>query len=146
MPSVLWRLKMETKKCSKCGEVKSLSDFYKRYGMCKECASIQQREYRLKNAEKRIKYNKEYRLKNAERIREQKREYRLKNAERIREYDKKYSSENIEKIRKREKKNNYNLTNKYIASLLRISIKDVPKELLEAKRAQIKIHRLLKQQ
>ena len=47
---------MESKKCFKCGEVKSLSDFYKHKGMadghlnkCKDCTRSDAKSHRLEN-------------------------------------------------------------------------------------------------
>jgi 5-methylcytosine-specific restriction endonuclease McrA len=75
------------KKCTKCGEFKSLDEFYKsptgkfkRVSRCKECFRLYQREYqeelRLNNEKyKEYKeYQKEYRKNNLDRLRKQKAE------------------------------------------------------------------------
>jgi hypothetical protein len=77
---------METKKCTKCGEIKNTCEFYKnsksKDGLktwCKTC--------HLEDSRKREKnYN------------EKRREYRLKNREEYRENKKKYYNDNKEKI------------------------------------------------
>ena len=77
---------METKKCTKCGEIKNTCEFYKnskaKDGLktwCKTC--------HLEDSRKREKnYN------------EKRREYRLKNKEEYRENKKKYYNDNKEKI------------------------------------------------
>ena len=79
---------METKKCTKCGEIKNTCEFYKnskaKDGLktwCKTC--------HLEDSRKREKnYN------------EKRREYRLKNKEEYRENKKKYYNDNKEKILK----------------------------------------------
>jgi hypothetical protein len=68
---------MKTKKCSKCGEVKPVSEFHKNKRekdgycvWCKECVSKYQKAYRENNAEKIKKWQKEYYEKNAEKLKE----------------------------------------------------------------------------
>ena len=86
-----------------------------------KCRKESQKEYRLKNKEKRNEYGKEYRLNNKEKIKESGKEYylnnkekineyRLKNKEKIKERDKEYSLNNKEKIKERKKE--YSLNNK----------------------------------
>jgi hypothetical protein len=81
---------METKKCSKCGEVKGVEEFAKSklvksvlQSVCRKCND---KEYRLKNKEHIKEYEKEYYLKNKERIKERTNKYYHKNAEHYREY------------------------------------------------------------
>jgi hypothetical protein len=59
----------------------------------------QQREYNAKNAEKRREYQREWRVKNSEKVLEQERVYRAKNVEKIREKKRVYRAKNVEKIR-----------------------------------------------
>jgi 5-methylcytosine-specific restriction endonuclease McrA len=71
------------KQCTRCNEVKSIYQFYKRkkykYGVsiyCKECLKQISREYHANNRDKRIKYKKEYNANNRDKINKQVREYR----------------------------------------------------------------------
>jgi hypothetical protein len=58
---------METKKCSKCGEVKPINEFYKHKmqkdglnSQCKCCVNKTNEEYRKKHPKERRKYQKKY--------------------------------------------------------------------------------------
>jgi len=84
---------MKTKRCSKCGKVKSESEFNKnrttKNGLgseCRECAKKYNREWRKNNPE----YDKKYQLNNAKRIKEYKRKWYKNNIERIKEKQRKY--------------------------------------------------------
>jgi hypothetical protein len=88
------------KKCSKCGEEKALSEFFKdkhnENGLtckCKQCY----KNYNINNKDKRQKYLKEWEEQNKELLSKKDREYYIKNKERI----KQYSIDNKEKIKKR---------------------------------------------
>ena len=81
----------ECKRCSRCGAIKPLEDFYRdpsrrdgRYPQCKACKIEKVREYyekNEKNKEKRAAYHREYHTSNREERLRSKREYeqRLKN-------------------------------------------------------------------
>jgi len=118
-------LKPETKICIKCGEEKSLNSFYKDYNSkCKMCC---------------IEYSKKYREQNIDKCHKSGKKYREQNRDKCFEYS-----------RKKHKQNKENLTNTYIRNLLnngisRIKNKDIPLELIQAKREQIKLFRLIKQ-
>ena len=96
------------KKCSKCGEVKSLDEFYnhkigkngKRHE-CKICTINLNKEYYKKNKEKFSQHAKEYYKKNKEKILLQSKEYNKKNKEYNKEYYKEYYKNNKEKEKKR---------------------------------------------
>jgi len=106
------------KKCSKCGEVKSLDEFSNdkskkdgKQSRCKDCVKLyakinkehikkRQQEYRKINLEKMIKW----REKNKENIINYSKKYRKENKESIKEYNKKYRKENRESIKKKEQK------------------------------------------
>jgi len=94
---------MRTKRCSKCGEIKSVNRFYKDKnrkdgvgGYCKEC----QKKWQKNNPEKIRKAGKKYRKNNPEKVREQYKKWREDNPE----YDKKWRENNPEKVRKSKKK------------------------------------------
>lgn len=100
------------KRCTKCGELKSLEDFYKkketkdgRRSSCKECFKYADKQYYSKNKEKK----KDYQEANKERIAERKKKHYNKNREvmlqRLRESYRKhwekrklYREENKEKL------------------------------------------------
>lgn len=86
-----------TKKCTKCGEEKTLDGFTKDskspdglQWWCRSCFKENDKKYREKNSERIKEYNGEYYKKNRESVREQQskysKEYTKKNAGRIREY------------------------------------------------------------
>jgi len=112
------------KKCTKCGEVKSLDEFYNtklgkngKNARCKYCVKLyakinkehikkRQQEYRKINLEKR----KEYYKKNKEHIKKRQQEYQQKNKEKISQHAKEYYKKNKEKILLQKKE--YNKKNK----------------------------------
>lgn len=138
---------------------------------CKKCSYIRHKKYRLKNKEKireyHKEYNKKYYLKNKEKIKEREKKYCLKNKEKIKEKNKERYLKNIEaykesRSKNKEKRKEYLLKNKdkftkvnkkyrdslcdaYIAGLLHIPVKECPTELIELKRAQIKLIRITKE-
>jgi len=92
----------ETKKCSKCGEVKSFSEFNKQTGRkfnlrsnCKSCM----KSYRISNKEKEKERHRLYYEENKEKIQE----YNDKRKGVKKEYNKKYNEENKERISKQNK-------------------------------------------
>jgi hypothetical protein len=100
---------METEKkiCTKCGELKELSEFYfnktrNTYRAdCKECVKDKQHKYYKENTEQILKQKKEYNIKNKDIIKEKKQIHRLKNKDIIKE--KKHISyvKNKDKINKK---------------------------------------------
>jgi len=138
-------LKPETKICLKCGKEKPLNDFHKKFenkdgfnSRCKICRNEYGRKYRKKNQIKLISYNKLYREQNQDYYLKYKKKYREQNQDKIFEYNKKYGKQNIDKIK-----------DNYIKRLLYgnsgIKFQDITSELIEAKREQIKLFRLIKQ-
>ena len=63
---------METKQCTKCGEVKPVSEFHKKLTSydhrCKPCVKEYQKAHAANTKEQRKTYLKKYREANAERI------------------------------------------------------------------------------
>ena len=87
---------MKGKTCSKCGQFKELSAFYRNkrakdgYSyQCKECKSNYNKKYWEDNKEALKEYGKEYRENNREAVLEIKRRYRRNNKDKIKEYDRK---------------------------------------------------------
>lgn len=137
---------METKKCTKCGEDKALTEFSKHHAKCKECRAMYAREWRDKNIEKAIAAERDrYRNKGKHRAKERRKE----KFESIKKIEKEYRIKNHEKIKEQiainNKKHSECLSNSYISSRLKIKVNDCPPELIELKREQLRIHRLTKQ-
>lgn len=104
---------METKRCSKCGEIKPIDCFHKapdracgRKSHCKECI----REYRQKNKDVIKKQNKEWRERTLEERKMKSKEYYRKNKKRIDTLNRQYIKNNPEKIQ--EIRSNYYKENK----------------------------------
>ena len=136
-----------TKKCTKCGEVKSLSAFYKRKNIksgvgaeCKACRKAYCKAYYEAN-----KYKvKAYRESNKDNKKAYDKAYYEANKYKVKAY-RESNKDNIKASNKAYKKvNKDNLTNQYVAHAMRLPIADIPPELIELKRAQLKLHRLIK--
>lgn len=120
---------MTTKKCSKCGEEKALTYFYRsklgKYGVdarCKKCKIATNIEHRRKSPQK---------FADAERLRRQKRDDYAK------AYDRDYRCENAKTARK-------NLSNWYVKNVLTGQgwrKEDITPEIIEVKRLEILIKR-----
>lgn len=115
-------IELEIKKCNKCGEIKSFSEFHKNpntrdghQNKCKKCANEYAKEYRKLpgQKEKRYEYDQkyyeenksdilirkhEYYEENKEEISIKDREYNKKHKEKRKAYNKKYRQENKEKL------------------------------------------------
>ena len=116
------------KRCSKCKNIKSINEFYKkkkneeeRVSECKTC----QKEYRIKNKEKIKNRYKKYYQKNKEKIKKRCKnyyelnkeellkksfEYKMKNKEKIDEWNRNYSKEKYEE--RKEYMKEYRIKNK----------------------------------
>ena len=145
------------KKCSKCKEEKSLDCFdlsknggYGVQSYCKDCMRIFKKKYYSKNKEKINKHSREYHLKNKEKINKYDREYYSKNKEKIAERQREYKLKNREKVRKKSREQRKQLADVYVANLITqrtdLTIADIPSDLIEAKRLEIKIKRIIKEE
>ncbi len=162
--------------CTKCNEVKPLSDysakFDGKYGYnsrCKVCELLRGKKYKEENKEKISRKNKIYNKKNKKKLVKARKVYYLKNREKELERSSKWKRENRESERvrinewrkenpikaktssKREAKEHVkNLTNSYMKKLLcrdlLLTYQEMPIGLLELKRTQIKLARELKKQ
>ena len=135
-----------TKICIKCGEEKDIELFVKGENKCRSCVAIYMREYRQKNADKRRESDREYRQKNADKIRE----YLQKNADKIHKREHEYRQKNADKLNKRnrqwyQKNTFYCLANAFF-NRNGLSIKNVPKELIELKTLQLELMRETRKQ
>lgn len=99
------RLAME-KKCTKCGEVKSVSGFDRNKNtkdgfafQCKNCMQLGARQYRADNREKLLLRTAHYRTKHREAIRQRQRQYRADNRDELNLRQRQLYSENPEKFR-----------------------------------------------
>jgi len=130
------------KKCSKCGELKPLSEFYtdnrSKYNKtcwCKICTNTSVKIYKNNNKNKIKEKRKTYQEKNKVKISVYKKTYRRENREKIHAQQKKYDKKYSEK-----------LNDCYIKGLLTVrnnlKVKDIPLELIELKRKQIELIRL----
>lgn len=160
------------KRCSKCGEEKALPHFPRHRGRrdgldsrCKECALIASMEYRRANLEKvREKDRARVHAIPIESRREKHRDWRERNRDYVREYSrvsarkayarnpakfraaaKNYRASNLESCLEANRAYTKNLSDGYVASALRLPVSQVPGPLIEAKRVQLQIHRLLKE-
>ena len=109
---------------------------------------IKAKQYKRKNKEKILLYKKEYSIENKNGIREYFKKYHLKNKEEILLKCKIYREVNKVKIKKFYKDGVINLEDWYIKRLITgrssLCAADIPQELVEAKRQEMKIKRIIK--
>ena len=103
---------MDTKRCSKCGEVKPIGEFFKdmRYSggvtnRCKSCAKVYAKVYRKQNKDVVAKINKRYYDKNREKIAEKAKQCRIMRTEPFREEFFKQLEEDDQVLRKLREEN-----------------------------------------
>ena len=108
---------MLQKKCTKCGEVKGVGEFYKYAAskdrlrsICKKCDSTRMKKYRLENRDVLLEKKREYYLVNKDTLSEKHRGYYLKNRDTILERWREYHLKNRDTIL--EKKREYRLENR----------------------------------
>ena len=96
---------MENKRCTKCGEVKELSEFYKRkgtkdgfFGHCKACVKIHNAKRQKENPEKAREYIAKWRKENTEKARANNAKWAKKNPEKVKASNAKWYKENSEKV------------------------------------------------
>ena len=98
------------KKCSKCGEIKHISRFYKvkngKYGVegaCKECRNKHNKKYREEHKDYYEEYGKQYYEDNKEYIKECSKQYYEDNKDKVLEYHKEYYDNNKDKVLEKNK-------------------------------------------
>lgn len=120
----------------------------------KEKIADRHKRYMAKNKKKIAEYHKIYKADNKERIAEHNKRYEVKNKEKIAERKKRYAVKNKEKINELNKKYSKNsaleLKNYYVRSLITKSNQTlkqapIPQSLINLKREEIKIKRLIKE-
>jgi len=145
------------KKCSKCKEIKSLDKFYKNRkhpdGLHYECKTCH-RKYFIENKDKIKEYKKQYYLKNKDTIKE----YLIKNKDKIKvgnykrgvKYRLNHKEEVKEYANKYAKKLRDELSDLYIKQRLTsnspLSYKDIPQWLIEAKREELQLKRIIRKE
>ena len=162
----------DTKKCSKCGEVKGFDAFPKHKGRkdgldnrCKHCALVASHAYRQANIEvvrekdriraaaltdeaRRAKHQK-WRDANREYVRSQGRKVMQslyqKDADKFRKRSKAYWQENSEVCIEKGKAYRRELRAGYVAMTLDMKVSEVPPELIALKREQLAIKRMARE-
>lgn len=88
---------MSTKACSKCGEVKPLSEFYKNAAasdghqyLCKVCECARRRDYYQRNSDAAKLKSRAWELANPDRVAERRKKWVLANPDKRAEYQKKW--------------------------------------------------------
>ena len=89
----------ETKACTKCGEVKPLTEFHKckyqkRKAACKVCTREKQRNYYTANQAEQIERTRQWRKLNPEKVREQCRKQYARNPDTVKARVRRWASEN----------------------------------------------------
>ena len=150
---------METKRCSKCGEGKPLSEFYtsKNYSTgyatyCKKCSRIAAKEWREKNKERAKEISQNWNKANKEKVLEQNKKrckkWRSNNREKANAKSREYKKKNREIINVGERKRRENCSPCYIKSKLKrqgFIDNQITPDVIEEKRNIIKVIRIIKQ-
>ena len=150
---------METKRCSKCGERKPLSEFYTDISQsnghasyCKKCNLIAAKEWREKNKERAKELRQNWNKANKEKVLEQNKKrckkWRSNNREKANAKSREYKKKNPEKIKAGEKRRVENCSPCYIKSKLKIQgfiDNQITPDVIEEKRNIIKVKRIIKQ-
>jgi hypothetical protein len=153
---------METKKCIKCQEVKTLSEFGKEKGKilnrCKKCRRLSKKEWYENNKEKIKQYRKEWRKNNKEKTKqwnkewyennkEKKKERYENNKEKAKQCNKEWRKNNKEKVKYYNKKAKGDCSPYYIIDKLKqqgFNKEQITPELIEEKTDIIKVKRIIK--
>lgn len=102
-------------------------------------------EYYKKNSKRMYAVQVEYRKNNPEKTRAKGVNYRKNNLEKVRATEARNRKKNIEKNRARSTASIKDLSNAYVAKKLGFKVSEIPPELIEAKRLNLKIKRKLKE-
>jgi hypothetical protein len=154
----------DTKKCSKCGEVKGLGEFFadrtKKDGLrpsCKVCTIKKCDEYRAKNPEKaraqraawaaanRTKANSSSLASARKRGYAAQRKWQRHNSEAIQQAAAKWREANPEKVRAKNARSQERLPRARVASMLKMRVDEAPPELIALKREQLAIKRMARE-
>jgi len=120
------------KKCSKCGVVKGVEEFYKNKSkkdgysdQCKICGRQCRKQYRETNPEKIRQEKKRYREANRDKAKLLSKQYREANPEKIKQSGKQYRKANPGKEKQKSKQRVENLPEYYILNILKITKSDI---------------------
>jgi hypothetical protein len=141
---------MISKACFRCSVVKPLTGYYESNPVtCIDCLQAYQKKYREANRVKRCKAQKELYRKNRENILEYQKAYRDKNREAKNQYQREYTKNPEVKAMHKKWKEQYknNLSDAYVRNELAhhttLTSKDIPQSLVEVKRLQLQIKRMV---
>lgn len=145
---------VKTKICTKCGkELPATEEYFHvhkdcKYGLnsrCKNCHNKCSIEWAKKNSDRVNKSARIRRSQNPNKNKEYLRSWRDKNPGKAVGYVRKWKDKNPDKERERDKKCRMLISDRYVKGALvkdfKISRKNIPPELIELKREQIKLHR-----
>ena len=150
------------KRCSKCGDVKGVDNFYKNkkysdglWSSCKLCSKKQSSVYASKNREKMREYSKLYRLSNLEKFSRYSLKYNRKNKDSIREWYQNNREKilanrriNIQNINASRRRSCMLLKDSYVKTIVcknfHIDRGDITPIMIELKRTQLINKRLIK--
>lgn len=144
------------KKCSKCGDEKPLDNFGKhgKYirSCCKKCNNQESKNFIINNPKKAKEQSLNRRKNNKEKLLEMTRNWRKNNPEKSKSSSKKWRKNNIGNEKAKEGSRNWKKSNPEKRTkhgiIMRIKNKfgiDPTIELIEVKRLQITLHRLIKE-
>ena len=140
------------KECQKIYRNLNVDKFKESAKLYRELNKHKWKEYHEKNKEKNLKRLHEYQIINKEKIKAREKVYRKNNKDTIKKRLKDYNSVNKEKLRISRSiyfiENKNNLTDVYIRGLIQSknkNLKNIPQEIIELKRIQIKTLRLCQQ-
>jgi len=107
-------MKKMNKTCSKCGEVKPISEMRKNRNQCKACVAEYWKQYRQDPVikERQKQYDKQYGKQWRQDNKEHRKQYRQDNKEHIKQYNKQYYQDNKEHIKQRDKQYRQDPVNK----------------------------------
>lgn len=141
-----------SKACTKCGVVKPLGEFFKRSDTktkykshCKQCMKLAIGKWRLENQDHEKERKAKWRLENNETVHLQNKTWYAnnKNADRLR--TSKWYEKNCEKAREKSRDRVSEISNSYVAGMLKIPVANTPPGLIELKRQAIAMQRISKQ-
>ena len=137
------------KVCTKCKVEKDEALFSKNRSKCKDCWKEYNAGWRAENKDNVRKQIAKYYLENKDKIKEINVKWRAENKDKLRKNAAKWKAENKTKYYEYHAKYRENLADGYVAGRIIqgtiLKAKDIPIELIEAKRMQIMIHRKIKE-
>lgn len=141
-----------TRICRKCGQEKIVSELvpnkHSKFGverLCKLCDRTTRKALIAKHPEaQKIRSRRHVEKVGKAAIAAYHREYREKNKEKVSEITASYRNRNRDRVNARCERVRRDMTSSYVARIMGMSVRDLPGELIEAKRIQLKIKRYLK--